>query len=323
MIIVWRSFLIVVLAQFLIGVPSLADSYIEKTDNRIISLEAETGKMLWQYKPAELSDASFKLYEEGIVVVPNLHEDTTKAFYLDTESGKLISPFNQNENQLLAQSPINWTYTYAVMENGWRLSRLYKPSKKRPIVFEDSEGKEVWRMKAKVNPKPIRIWRNMFFYCSEPQIAEAKLYAHRAGSKKVRWVVDLNRVRVSSGRSRGLRSVSFQIIEDAIYVGGNEYIFSLQPRTGKLLWYRNLAKDLGFSFGRFTNIVFSKSNNLLIVSSVYRVVAIDLESQQYLWHLKPDTFPQTPHPAIYGNQIILIAGEDWKLKTIKPNDTGT
>ena len=51
-----------------------------------------------------------------------------------------------------------------------------------------------------------------------------------------------------------------------------------------------------------------------------RVIALDLETGEFLWHLQPDTFPHCPYPVAFGDKVVLSSGAKRELKRLTPDD---
>lgn len=166
----------------------------------------------------------------------------------------------------------------------------------------------------------ITSWKNFIFFRFEYSDGEL-LYAYEAGKQEPCWIFNPNKI--VEEYNIGFGRITFQVIEDVIYSNVKEHIFGLNPKDGKLLWYRNLAKDLGLKFspdffgGGLELATFTKSKNILIISFERRIVAIDISNSQYLWHLEPDTFPHQSFPAIYNEKLFITSGDKRKLIKMK------
>ena len=297
---------------FLLCNVCLGDTYEPKTDNRIICLDVETGRLVWEHIPKKLSDAHFEWYEKGVVVYP--HYDGTnrsEPLFLNVNTGKAIKAFSRDPKNLLAHSAVFWPGPEIALENDWRLTG-FSPGNTKSLVFHDARDKETWKIETGGYPHQVRSWKNFVFYAFSYLSDEGILYAYRAGMDRPTWTIDLNTT--VKGRSPPLTRMIFQVIEDNIYVEANEHIFCIHPQSGKLLWHRDFAEDLRLRFrpdfygGALNLAVFAKSGNVLVVSFERRVIALNLETGEYLWHLQPDTFPHCPFPVIQDRRIILSAG---------------
>jgi len=301
-------------------------SFREKVDNEIVCLDLRTGRQFWNYKPGTLSDAHFELYPDGLIAYPHYGgSDRSKPIFLDVNTGHPIPPFARIANRLQAKSAVFWPHPPVVLENGWRLSG-FKPGYAKTLTFRDggrSDGAhatEIWKIEPRGYPHVVRSWKDLGFYAYDYLSDEGILYAYRAGAKTPTWTVDLNSI--VKGRKWPLTSMKFQIIEDTIYLEADEHIFGFAPASGNLLWHRDLAADLSLHFepdicgGAADAAVFAKDGNVLVVSFERRVVAIDLKQGKYLWHLEPDTFPETPFPIAHGGQVVLTSGAKRRLHRV-------
>lgn len=300
-----------------------SSTYAPKTDNEIVALELRTGKQLWVYKPARLSDAHFEAYPAGVIAFP--HYDGSKrtgALYLDYRTGKRLRRSFTPRTRPLAKSATFYPLPRIALRNGWTL-RGFSPGNSRQLDFVDPRsGKIAWTLRTPGYPHHVAAWRNLVFWAYSYLSKDGVLHAYRAGQAKPVWTVDLNQLIPPGPRPRyhgrirayPLTRMIFQVIGDTLYVNANEHVFALEPATGRLRWHRNLARDLGLRyfpdmFGGALNLaVFASAEKVLVVSFERRVVAIDLARNKYLWHLQPDTFPHCPYPIIYKGRVILAAG---------------
>jgi outer membrane protein assembly factor BamB len=301
------------------------DDWPAKTDNEILCLDLRTGRSLWEYKPEKLGDAHFELYTDGLIAYPHYDGlDRSKPIFLDIKTGHPIRPFDQNSKHLQAKSAVFWPGPEVVLENGWRLSG-FKPGNSQALTFRDAVGAaDVWTIETRGYPHEVRSWKDFILFAfSSYSDKEGILYAYHTGAKKPTWTVDLNRI--VKGRKPPLTRMIFQIIDDTIYLEADEHIFALVPASGKLLWHRDLASDLGLQFapdfygGALNLAVFAKDGSVLVVSFERRVVAIDLSEGKYLWHFEPDTFPECPFPIAYGDKVVLTSGAKRRLHRIMSN----
>ena len=310
----------VIFQSVLAGSVCQASQFAPKTDNRVICLDARTGKLLWEHVPRKLSDAHFESYKEGIVVYPHYDgSNRSKPLFLNAKTGKPIKSFSRESKRVRAKSAVFWPGPAVSLNNGWRLSG-FPPGNTKTLLFRDAGGKDTWRIKTGGYPHQVRSWKNFVFYAFSYLSDEGILYAYRAGTKAPAWTIDLNKI--VKGRSRPLTRMIFQVIENLIYLESNEHIFCFRPQSGKLLWHRNLAADLGLRFspdffgGGLNLAVFAKTGNVLVISFERRVVALDLKNGKYLWHLVPDTFPHCPFPMARDGKVILTAGAKRRLKRL-------
>lgn len=301
---------------------SLSSTFKRKTDNEIVALDLRTGKLLWSYRPAHLSDAHFEAHRGGIVAFP--HYDRAKrsgAIYLDPRTGRRRRAFSVRGTPR-ARSATFHPLPPVALVNGWTLSG-FRPGYSKQLRFVDRRGKTTWTLRTPGYPHRVASWGNLVFWAYSYLSKDGVLHAYRAGKAKPAWTVDLNSLLPAGPRPRfhgrirayPLRRMIFQVIGNTLYVNANEHVFALEPSTGKLMWHRNVARDLGLRywpdmFGGALNLaVFAESAGVLVVAFEKRVVAIDLARNKYLWHLDPDTFPHCPFPIIADNRVILTAGK--------------
>jgi outer membrane protein assembly factor BamB len=306
-------------------------SFAPKEDNRIVCVDLYTGKLLWEYVPKKLSQAEFELYPGGLVADPQIGWSGGTPLYLDAGTGKPIAEFKRDPSRLLAKSATFFNPPIE-LNNGWRLAD-FLPLVDQTLTFRDKAGaKEVWKIETGRHPDVVRSWKDDVFYAQGYLSDDCILYAYRAGGTKPAWTADLNQV--VKGRKEPLTRMIFQVIDDTLYVEADEHIFAFEPGTGKLLWHRDLAKDLHLEFvpdfygGGLNLAVFAKSRDVrvmsdtravsevLVVSFERRVVALDLTKGKYLWHMEPDTFPHTPFPVVSGDKLFLTVGAKRTLKQI-------
>jgi outer membrane protein assembly factor BamB len=313
------GFIVAALACVFPADKSWAIDFAPKTDNRIVCLDLRTGRLVWEHVPKGLSDAHFEVRERGLVVFPHYDaSDRTGPYCLNKMSGTLAAAALKDAGKLLARSA-TFATPDIVLDNGWKLSD-FSPGNSKTLDFQADSGEQMWRISTAGYPHKVRAWKNLVFYAYSYLSKEGVLYAYEAGAAKPLWTVDLNKIVV--GRREPLTRMIFQVIDDVLYLEANEHVFALKPASGKLLWHRDLATDLGLKFepdffgGALNLAVFAKSKDVLVVSFERRVVALDLAAGAYLWHLEPDTFPHCPFPVAYGEHVFLTAGAKRKLHEV-------
>jgi outer membrane protein assembly factor BamB len=288
-----------------------------KVDNEIICVDLRTGRALWDYKPEKLSDAHFELYIDGLVAYPHYDgSDRSQPIFLDVETGHSVRPFGQIPKHLRAKSAVFWPGPEVVLEEGWRLSD-FKPGYEKSLTFRDAaDAAKIWKIETRGAWPVVRSWKNFVFFGQNYLSDEGILYAYQGGATKPTWTVDLNTI--VKGREPPLTRMIFQLIDDTIYLEADEHIFALAPASGKLLWHRDLAIDLGVPLygGRLNLAVFAKDGDVLVVSFERRVVTIDLKEGKYLWHLEPDTFPECPFPIAHDGKVVLTSGAKRRLHRV-------
>ena len=278
----------------------LAKVWAPRTDIEIAALDLRTGKLAWTYRPPKLGDAHFEAYKQGLVAYPHYSgDDKTNPIFLDPETGVSIKEFQITSAQCVARSATFWPTPKILLDNGWTLSG-FDPGNTQTLTFVDGEKRKAWEIKAGDYPDVVRCWRNWVFYAFSYLSDEGVLYAYQAGAVMPTWKVDLNKI--VKGRREPLTRMIFQVIENVLYVEANEHIFAFEPSTGRLMWHRDLAKDIGVPFdggffgGGLNLAVFAKADNTLVVSFEKRVVALDLRTMTCLWHLGTRHFSALPLP---------------------------
>lgn len=305
-------FLAVLLAP---GSFCLGDVFEPKADCRIVCLDLQTGKLVWEHVPDVLSDAHFEWCKQGVVAYPHSSgNDRRHPIFLDAQSGNSVAAFPREPEDILAHSAVFSPGPELKLANGWRLHG-FSAGNSKTLVFRDERDREAWQIATGGYPHEVRSWKDFVFYASSYK--EGILYAYRAGAKQPTWTLDLNTI--VTGRNEPLTRMIFQVIEDKIYIEANEHIFCIDPESGKLLWHRDVAQDLHLSYrpdlfdGAMNLAVFAKSGDVLVMSFEKRVIALNLKTGKYLWHLMPDTFPQCPFPVVLGGRVILTAGAKRRL----------
>src|SRR5687768_9120713 len=85
----------------------LGDSYRSKDDNRVVCLDARTGKTVWEHIPDKLNHAHFELYPAGLVVQRSTPRgDSGPPLFLDAQTGKPVGQFKRDPARLLTRSPV-------------------------------------------------------------------------------------------------------------------------------------------------------------------------------------------------------------------------
>ena len=310
------------IALAVVAVPFALDAttYAPKTDNSLAAIDIRTGKLLWTHKPAQLSDAHFEVYRGAVVAFPH-YEGTARTNPIAlTRAGKLARAQRVPRGAPLAKSAVHWPPPAVALANGWRLAG-YSPGNTKTLRFVDRAGKAKWQIATGGYPHQVRSWRNIVFYAFSYLSDEGVLYAYKAGKNRPAWKFDINKV--VTGRKRPLTRMSLEVLGDVVYAEANEHVFAIAPATGKLLWHRDLASDLGLRFepdffgGALNLAVFARAGDVLLISFENRVVALDTKRNKYLWHLFPDTFPHTPYPAAHDGVVYLTLGAKHKLTRVR------
>jgi outer membrane protein assembly factor BamB len=297
--------------------PNFGNQYLAKLDNNIVSLDLHTGALLWRNKEHNISQATFKLFHEGLVAQLDRQSKQTHPtdIFLNPKSGKNICSFDTDKAHLLA------SYNrpkHDQLENGWKL-KDFRPGYSTKVQFADPKtGKVVWEIPNLNYPTEVWCWKNLAlfsFSSAGVRTGQARLYAYEAGASKKKWVVIPDWILHGQGWAE-LRQMTFDIIDDVIYIDANEHIFSVDPETGRVLFHKDLSHDLNLKYHpelegdpwMFSLVHFAKSQDVLLISFNKRLIAFDLKTNRYLWTFEPDVFPSQPKPLVYEGTIFTIAG---------------
>ncbi len=285
-----------------------ADTYRTKWDNQIVALDLRTGELRWTF-PRLVSNADFAVYRDGLVAHPDSLGKPSYRLYLDPSTGEMLLPFDMEDERLLAQSAVHNRAPPVVLENGWVL-RGFDPGNSRNLSFHEPEhDRLVWHLPDDGYHHSVRAVGNMVVYATD-----AVIRAFVAGNQSHAWEIDLNAL--VTGRAKPLSRVNYLVNDGTIYAQSQEHLFAFDAGTGKLRWHHDLTWDLGLPFypDRYGEwIRLAVDENVLIAASWRRVIALDLDSDQYLWVMAQDSFPSGPRPAAYDGMVYLIAGQRAEL----------
>lgn len=285
--------------------PAALGSREATTDNRIAALDARTGQVIWIYTLEELNYAHFELHEETLVVFPNYEgNDRSDAFYLETLNGEPTSAPPQGSTPL-TKSDTFQPLPEIRLSNGWELFG-FNSGYDRSLNFMDPTGNGIaWSIQTSGYPTQIAAYEDTVFWAFSFYVDEAVLYAYRAGESQSLWTFDVNS-QVSA--QPPLNRPFPHVMEDDLFLGANEHIFELDPRTGQVRHHWDLVNLLGLPFepnfydGGLNLAVFARDDRTMVVSYEARLVAIDRESRDVLWSVHPST-GSTPFPIVHENQV--------------------
>jgi hypothetical protein len=305
------------LTQCLIAHVANARQFPIQTDNCIVCLDLHTGAPLWEYVPERLVDVEFEWYDVGLLVRPI--DDGGKRLdpiIIDPRTGGLMSSFALDLAKLLAKSPTFNPPQNVKLSNGWTLRDVDMGSTKT-LEFEDDSHQLQWSVPMGATEQ-LGIWQDFVYFSRGyySDLDEAKLYAHQAGGTTPTWIFDAN----TSPKKKPytVSRLAFQVLDDRIYAQAANHIFCLDPATGRVLWERDIASEVGLNFGHFWEggveiAQFNKSGDILIVAFESRIVAMNEQTGEHLWHLLPDTMPQGPASVIHDGMIVMLAGPNRTL----------
>lgn len=312
------------LGLLLAAVPAnicLATSAIPTYDRRIVALDLRTGKELWEHIPDGIQEAALKLYKQGLVVEASfVRKDAPKVVYLNPDNGKPIAAFEPAGGDLIVAS-FDFYGTNVKLKNGWALDG-FLPGTSTGFKFINPDTHRLeWQLATRGYPHRAAAFENLFFYAFGVSDDDG-IYAFQAGESKPAWEVHLNRI--VTGSDQPVKRISMQLIDDVIYVacgessnGNNHHVIAIEARTGKVIWHRDLVKDLGLEIGtpydHFHNLAaFAKSGDVLVIVMPRLVVALDLKQNRYLWRLRPDQFCG---PVIHKGRVFLVLGKNRTVAT--------
>lgn len=299
---------------FAVALTSFSDasSWRAKTDHVIAALDLRTGKLLWKHKPKTLGEAHFRLYKGAIVAYPHYDGTKTTAPIVLTESGTLAAKQKTPRAKVLAKSSVHWPLPHIQLSNNWELFG-FKPGHDKELKFRDRKSKKLkWRITTNTYPHQVRAWNDYVFYATSYLSDDGILQAYKAGETKPAWRFDLNKI--VKNNTPLLTRMSLEVIDDVIYIQSREHIFALSPRSGKLLWHRDLATDLGLKYqpeiygGGLDLAIFASEGNMLVISFEKRLIVLNTKTMKYLWHMDPGTFPHTPYPVVHKGKLYLTLG---------------
>ncbi|MBN1459435.1 MAG: PQQ-like beta-propeller repeat protein [Armatimonadetes bacterium] len=210
-----------------------------------------------------------------------------------------------------------------VLLNGWRLGG-FSPGDSRKIEFFDACSCETrWSIWLRDWPHNVWSWKNTAIFD-----IDGILFAYEADSSEPAWVLNLSDVvydvydPAKLNQSQLLLRLELLISRDMIYIESQGFLFAVNPLDGHVQWYIGYGDDLALlsqtALSKYcyygTSVM--KHDARLVVSSAMHVIAMDLESSEYLWHIESDSFPHTPLPVICDGSIVLSCGPDMRLQAI-------
>lgn len=301
------------------------DSFEPKTDNHIVALDARTGELIWEHVPDTLSDAHFEMHTAGLVAFPHYDgSDRSSPVFFDPATGTALAAFPIEAEASLDRSMVFWPIPPVRLDNGWQLEGFDPGNTKNMNFYAEVDGER--RLRWSLRHRDWQHWvassGNMLFYSKSYLSDNGRICAHRAGDDLPSWVVDLDKI--VPGQGTKLHRPIYRVIDGELVVVAQHHLFGFAPETGRLLWRYDLAEELGvqgkkserdtdvhpdFFGGALSLGVVSREGDLLVVSYELKLLVIDLEEQEVLWHMTPATFPHCPFPLIHGGRIFTTAGE--------------
>jgi MYXO-CTERM domain-containing protein len=300
-----------------------ATTFLPRDDNAVAALDARTGERRWAYFPERLSDGSVELYPDRVFVHGYIDTQPRGNFEigLDPASGKLLDSSTPGSPPLSGSLPPGEVR----LENGWHLVD-FDPGNDQDLVFADDKGNVTWTLATGQYPGAVRAWKNIALFKSS-YLDEDMLYAYEAGSSAPLWTFRPDSVVSVPASVAGY----FRVIGDDIYYSANEYVLELDPASGAVKRHWDLAALTGVPFeadsfdapqfysGGYRRATFSADNDTLAVGYERRLLALDRPSGDLLWHTDPGAFPHDPYPAVHGDLLVTIAGE--QLAGPRPPET--
>ncbi len=294
-----------------------AASFVPRDDLAIVALDTRTGERHWAHFPETLSQGTCELYPDLLVVNgwamnPSTFDEKEFVLALDPATGM---PSEGSPGT----APLARSSTFYVPEvrlaNGWRLD--LDPGNDKQLDFVDDKGAVAWTITPmpEMYPHQVDAWNDTVFFAQEYLAEEATVYAYEAGASAPSWTFDPNTIVGTTATRTVLR-----VLGDDLYVGLHEHVFQLDPASGAVERQWNLSTLTGVPFDRelekpffFGGAIeagtFAGDALTLVIGFEGRVVAIDRQSGDLLWHEDPGSFPSFPYPLVHEGTLILTAGE--------------
>jgi outer membrane protein assembly factor BamB len=176
------------------ALPIHADTFPAKEDNRVICIDAKTGRLIWEYIPKKLSNVHFALYREGLVAYPSADpSDLRDPLFLDASTGKRLPSFTRNDASLLARSNTLFVpRQLVILGNGWQLADSDRRGAQTLQFRNPANGKVIWTINTDGYPRTIRSWKQYLYYSSNGLSSPEVLYAYRIRDEKPIWTIDVN-----------------------------------------------------------------------------------------------------------------------------------
>ncbi len=281
-------------------------------DNMVAAWDLRTGELLWSYAPERLSFGELELRSGRLVVTPHVGYERRPVVYLEPKTGKpAAEPPSSTPSNL---DPASVPTAPLKLENGWELVG-FRPGYGKELTFQASTGRKVWTLKLPTFPHSVAAWQNTVFWAAGPYDGELVVCAHDAGQAAPKWTFSPREV-LAYPRERW--EAALLVLEDDLYVGVRQYLFSLDPSAGTVRFRRDLAVATGIAFRGSEEAFFRGGigepqliGDTTTLAVVYegRVVAIDRAKQSVLWHRDPAFLRPVPqHPLVSDGVLYLTTG---------------
>lgn len=318
----------------LAAAPSARASFTARDDLRFVAIDVRKGRVLWTFVPEKMGDGHCEVYETCVVLIPS-HPQRLRGqrFLLDRGTGARLKEALRLRPQPLARSSVFLPAPPIAMRNGLQLKGFSQGNTKELKFYKKGSRNPSVTIALARWPHNVCAFQNLVMFDYGGSAKEAIVYAYDVEApQKPKWTLDLNKHITGSlkpafhGLNRhieGRKTRMFkQVLDGELYVNADEHLFCIEPANGRILWQRNLAKDLGLRFvpdffGGGLNIApMAKEGDVVIVAFENRIVAYDQKARKYLWWAMPDTFPHTPFPALHGGVLYVNAGKGLKIQAL-------
>lgn len=313
-----------------------ATSFVARGDLEFVAIDVAKGRVLWTFSPERTGDAHCEVYPRVVVLyLAHPQHERTRFVVLDRTTGRPVQEAPPRGQRPLARSSVFHPRPPVVTRSGLEL---------RGLSEGNTEELKFYRKQGERPAAIVRPARWPYNVCASEDLVifdhgaladEAIIYAHDVGAPdRPKWTLDLNRHITGSptptfrGLDRhveGRKTRMFkQMLDGKLYVNAEEHLFCVDPASGKILWQRNMAGDLGLRFvpdffGGGLNIApMAKEKDVLVVAFENRIVAYDEKMKRFLWWMMPDTFPHTPFPALHDGVLYVTAGRKRQIRAIAP-----
>jgi outer membrane protein assembly factor BamB len=292
-----------------------ARTWAPRSDVEIIAVDLATGALKWSYA-AKTGNAHFEMFANVLVAYPHYdNQDKTNPIFLDPKTGAILKGARVPKTAPLKASSAQWLRGSVVLPNGWR-NDDFRSGYITNIDFRDKKKKVVWTIPQKDYPDRIVAYKDHVLVVNG-QRDVATIDAYKAGAKTPTWTVDFNTV-LGRGKTDRLSRVSMELVGDVLYSQSDQYVFAIDPATGKVAWKVDAAAAAGIRYdemygGALDVAVFSREADTLVASFEKRVFALDAKTGALKWHLDPDTFPHAAFPLAHDGVVYLTAGPARKL----------
>jgi outer membrane protein assembly factor BamB len=288
-----------------------ATDYAPREDIQIVALDLATGAVKWTFD-AKVGNAHFELFPKLLVAYPHYdNQDKTNPIFLDPKTGAIVKGARVPKTAPVAKSSAQWLRGPVVLPNGWR-NDDFKSGYIKSIDFKDAKKKTVWTIPQSDYPDRIVGYKDHVLVVNGRR-SVATIDAFKAGATKPTWTVDFNAVVGHKVKKGLLGRVSMELIGDVLYSQSDEYVFAIDPATGKVLWKTDAAAAAKIAYGAMYGgaldlAVFSRSGDTLVASFEKRVFALDAKTGALRWNFDPDSFPHAPFPLAQDGVVYLTSG---------------